>query len=187
MIFQYVKRLKAPIENILTIELSKGNKGKDRGHIHKVKRLSKQTKYCEISLVFFVCPFEKTGRIMGTPAAGGRAGDIHRLSALLSGRVFIRSLSNLVNMLVGIISWLKFYNQRNSPRHSWFMAFELSKNLISGICSLSGISCSKKCCHYHWIYHKTDWPILCQFGTLVFGLFQNNLCRLIQNRICNLP
>jgi len=52
MIFQYVKRLKAPIENILTIELSKGNKGKDRGHIHKVKRLSKQTKYCEISLVF---------------------------------------------------------------------------------------------------------------------------------------
>ena len=27
-ILQYVKRLKAPIENIMTIELSKGNKGK---------------------------------------------------------------------------------------------------------------------------------------------------------------
>jgi len=27
-IFQYVKRLKAPVENILTIDLSKGNKGK---------------------------------------------------------------------------------------------------------------------------------------------------------------
>jgi len=38
---------------------------------------------------------------MGTPAAGGRRPQGFRS---LSQRVFIRSLSNLVNMLVGIIS-----------------------------------------------------------------------------------
>ena len=47
------------------------------------------------------------------------------------------------------------------------MALELSKNWISGICSPSRISCSQKCCHYHWINHKFDGRFLCQFGTLV--------------------
>jgi len=63
----------------------------------------------------------------------------------------------------------KLYNQPNPPRHSWIMAFELSKNWISSICSPSRISCSQKCCHYHWIYHKYDGRILYQFGTLVQG------------------
>jgi len=137
-------------------------------------------------------------------------------------RVFIWSLSNLVNMLVGITSqpssttcqipqgtpelWplncpklgfplsdsksfypvliklgeyvsghnilTKFYNLPNPPRHSWIMALELSKNWISGICSPSWIFCSQKCCHYHWIYHKYDRCILCQFGTLVHFKFK---------------
>jgi len=30
-----------------------------------------------------------------------------------------------------------------------------------------GKSCSQTCCYYHWIYHKYDGRILCQFGTLV--------------------
>jgi len=49
----------------------------------------------------FHTPIWKTGRIMGTPAAGGRATST---GFSLSQRVFIRSLSNLLNMLVGIIS-----------------------------------------------------------------------------------
>jgi len=61
----------------------------------------------------------------------------------------------------------KFYNLLNLPRHSWIMALELSKNSISGICSPIRISCSQKCCHYHWNYDKYDGRILCQFGTLV--------------------
>jgi len=132
-----------------------------------------------------------------------------RVSALLSKRVFIQSLSYLVNMLMGIISlpssitsqippgtpelWplncpklgfplskakschpvfiklgeydgghnisTKFYSLPNPIWHSWIMALELSKNWISG-----QLSCSQKCCHYHWIYHKYDGRILCQFG-----------------------
>jgi len=31
----------------------------------------------------------------------------------------------------------------------------------------SRMSCSQKCCHYHWIEHKYDGCILCQFGNLV--------------------
>jgi len=56
------------------------------------------------------------------------------------------------------------------PRHFWIMNLELSKTLISGICSPSQIFCSQKCCHYHWIYHKYDGCILWQFGTLVSKL-----------------
>jgi len=53
---------------------------------------------------FWICctPVWKTGCIMVTPAVGGW----HPQGFLsLSQRVFIRSLLNLVNMLVGIISW----------------------------------------------------------------------------------
>jgi len=147
------------------------------------------------------------GCIMETPAAGVRRSQGFRS---LSQRVFIRSSSDLVNMLVGIMSrpssitsqippctpelWpmncpklgfllsksksfrpvliklvehvggnnilSKFYNLPNPLRHSWIMALELSKNRISGICSPSQISCSQKCCHYHWIYHKYSMHIL---------------------------
>jgi len=62
----------------------------------------------------------------------------------------------------------KVYNLPNSPRHSWIMTLELSKKWISGTCSPSRISCFQKCCHYHWINHKYDGRILCQFDTLVY-------------------
>jgi len=67
----------------------------------------------------------------------------------------------------------KFYNLPNPPRHSWIMALELSKNWISVICSPSRIPCSQKCCNYHWINHKYDVRILCQFGTLVIVIMFN--------------
>jgi len=52
---------------------------------------------------------------MGTPGSGfGRAGGIHRVSALLV-RVFIRSLSNLVNMLVCIMSRPSFITSQIPP------------------------------------------------------------------------
>ena len=99
---------------------------------------------------------------MGTRAAGGRRPQGFRS---LSLKVFIRPLSNLVNMLVGIIS-----RPSSITRHFWIMALELSKNWLSSICSPSRISCSQKCCHYHWTYHKYDVRILCPFGTLVLLL-----------------
>jgi len=51
----------------------------------------------------------------------------------LSQKVFIRPLSNLVNMLVGIISRSSSINCQ-IPRDSWILPLELSKNWISGIC-----------------------------------------------------
>jgi len=49
--------------------------------------------------MIFIRRFKKTGSIMGTPAAGGRV-DVRRSQGFrsISQRVFIRSLSNLVNM-----------------------------------------------------------------------------------------
>ena len=35
-VLQYVKRLKAPIENILEVELRKGNKGKNKTNRHPI-------------------------------------------------------------------------------------------------------------------------------------------------------
>jgi len=68
-------------------------------------------------------------------------------------------------MLVSIIS--RPSSLTSQIPYSWIMALKLSKNGISVICSPSRISCSRKYCHYHWIYHKYDERILCQFGTLV--------------------
>jgi len=83
----------------------------------------------------------------------------------LSQRVFVLSLSILVNMLVGILSRPNSITCQIPPLRNY--GTWLSKNWISGICSPSRISCFQKCCHYHWIYHKHNIRILCQFGTLV--------------------
>jgi len=93
----------------------------------------------------------------------------------LRQRVFILSLSNLVNMLVGIISRLSSITSQIPSGTPRFMALELSKNWISGICSPSQISCSQKCCHYHCIYQKYDRRILCQFGSQVFKFTYNQI------------
>ena len=113
MIFQYVKRLKAPIESILTIELSKGNKGKDRGHIHKVKRLSKQTKYCEISLVFFLYARLKKLDVLWEHL--GRAGEWLASTGfqLSKSKSFHLIFIKLGEYVCGRNVWTKFYNQPN--------------------------------------------------------------------------
>jgi len=66
-------------------------------------------------LVSFLYGRLKKGHIMGTPASGfERVGSIHRVSALLV-RVFIRSLSNLVNMLVCKMSRPSFITSQIPP------------------------------------------------------------------------
>jgi len=94
--------------------------------------------------IAFIYARLKMGHIMGTLGAGGRRPQGFRS---LSQRVFIRSLSNLVNMLVGIISRSSSITSQIPTRHSWIMALELSKKWISGICSPSRKTCSQKCCH----------------------------------------
>jgi len=112
----------------------------------------------------FYTPVWKTGHIMETPAVGGGLADGRAASTgfpLFKSKVFIRSLSNLVNMLVGILSWPSSITCQIPP---------------NGICSQSWISCSQKCCHYHWNYYKYDRRILCQFGTLVRILWAEGKC-----------
>jgi len=81
--------------------------------------------------IFCLRPLEKTGHIMGTPAAGGwqRPQGVRSLSQ----RVFIQCLSNLVNMLVGIIS---------------------VQSYITCQIPLWTLELWPLNCHYHWIYHK---------------------------------
>ena len=113
-------------------------------------------------LLFFIRPFEKRERRW---RAGWRAASTgFPLSKSKSFHPVFIKFSKYVG---GHNISTKFYNQPNPHRHSWIMALELSKNWVSDICSPSRISCSPKCCHYRWIYHKYDGHILCQFGPLV--------------------
>ena len=109
----------------------------------------------------FYTPFWKTGRIMGTPVTAFTGFPLSKSKSF--HQVFIK----LGEYVGGHKIMTKFYNQPNPPRHSWIMALELSKNWISSICSQVEYPAPKKCCHYHWIYHKYDGRILCRFGTLV--------------------
>jgi len=63
----------------------------------------------------------------------------------------------------------EFFNLPNPPTPEYYGLWIVQK-LNLGICSPSRISCSPKCCHYHWIYHKYDGHNFFQFGTLVFTL-----------------
>jgi len=93
----------------------------------------------------------------------------------LSQRVFIRSLSNLMNMLVGIISRPRSITCQIPPGTLEFWPFNCSKTEIAVTASLLSKSNllpspppTKKCCNCHWIYHKYDGRILCHFGALVY-------------------
>jgi len=87
----------------------------------------------------------------------------------LEVRVFIWSLSNLMNILVGIISQPSSITCQIPPRHSWIMALELSKNWISGNCLPSPISSSKNV------------VITIEFTTNTTGLFCVSLALLLYN------
>jgi len=102
-------------------------------------------------LIHFYTPIWKIGHIMGTPAAGGRRPQGFRC---ISQTVFIRTLSNLVNMLVGIISWPSSITSQ-------------IPHALSGICR---ISCSQKCCYFLWIYYKYDSVFCVSSALLLFDL-----------------
>jgi len=118
------------------------------------------TCHCK-GLIFFIRPFEKRDKLWEHLRRAASTG-----FPLSKSKSFHQVVIKLGDYVGGHNISTKFYNLPNakSPRHSWIMALELSKNWISGIWWKFLLP---KCCHYHLIYHKYDGHILCQFGTLV--------------------
>ena len=127
--------------------------------------------------------------------AGWRASGRRPQGFRSKSKSFQKSLSNLVNMLVCIISRPSSITSQihpgtpelwplNCPKlgfpHAkaksfcpaliklglWLLNWPKTELAVS-----AQIFCPPKCCHFHWIYHKYDGRILCQFGTLVKSVF----------------
>jgi len=79
--------------------------------------------------VLFIRPFEKTGRIMGTCAAGG----IQSICPLNNFNSF-HYIINFVKMFVGKIISAKFDDQLDPMKNFGVMALELAKiNLVRSV------------------------------------------------------
>jgi len=66
----------------------------------------------------------------------------------------------------------KFYNLPNPPGTPELWPLNCPKTELA---VSDGKSSSPKCCHCHWIYHKYDGRILCQFCTLVKTVFRPSI------------